>query len=355
LKKRKVIWEWLKAILFAVITIILFRTFFFEAYTIPSASMEKSLLSGDYILVNKLSYGTRFPNTPLSLPFAHQRFPFTEDKKSYSEWIKFPYFRLFGSPKIEHGDVVVFNWPMDDEYPVDQRTFYIKRCVGIAGDTLEIREGQVYINGEYLDKPEKLQFNYKVTMDIDSINRFDSASVLNTNEGGKMHDQGEFWYTLSTDDINKLLKEPHIVKIEPLLEKKGAYSDYMFPENEHFLWNVDYFGPVYVPKAGDSVKLTVDSLPLYERIICNYEKNEMRVQHDSIFINNKYTTHYKFKMNYFFMMGDNRHNSADSRFWGFVPEDHIVGKTVMILMSIDRKMNEGRSKIRKNRWFKRVD
>ncbi len=355
MKKRKIFWEWLKAILFAAITIILFRAFFFEAYTIPSASMEKSLLSGDYILVNKLSYGTRLPNTPLSVPFAHQRLPFTEDSKSYSECMKFPYFRFFGSPDIEHGDVVVFNWPMDDDYPVDQRTFYIKRCMAIAGDTLEVKEGQVYINGEYLDRPEKLQFNYKVTMDVDSINRQDSSSILNLNEGGKMTSAREFWYTLSTDDIDKLLKEPHIVKIEPLLEKKGSYNDYMFPENEHFLWNVDYFGPIYIPKAGDSVKLTIDSLPLYQRIICNYEKNEVRVSNDSIFINNKHTTHYRFKMNYFFMMGDNRHNSADSRFWGFVPEDHIVGKTVMVLMSIDKKVSGEGSKIRKDRWFKAVD
>ncbi len=160
---------------------------------------------------------------------------------------------------------------------------------------------------------------------------------------------------MSTDDIDKLLKETHIVKIEPLLEKKGSYNDYMFPENEHFLWNVDYFGPIYIPKAGDSVKLTIDSLPLYQRIICNYEKNEVRVSNDSIFINNKHTTHYRFKMNYFFMMGDNRHNSADSRFWGFVPEDHIVGKTVMVLMSIDKKVSGEGSKIRKDRWFKAVD
>jgi signal peptidase I len=354
LKKKSGIWEWVKAILFAVITIVVFRVFFFEAYTIPSTSMEKSLLSGDYILVSKLSYGTRFPNTPLSLPFAHQRFPFTENTKSYLEWIKFPYFRLFGSPDIEHGDVVVFNWPMDEDFPVDQRTFYIKRCMGIAGDTLEVREGQVYINGQYNDRPEKLEFNYKITADIDSLND-DSLKAINIMDGGKMLNKGEYWYTLSTDNFDQLKRIPHIVKVEPLLEKKGAYSDYMFPEDEHFLWNVDFFGPVYIPKAGDSVRLSIDSLPLYDRIISVYEKNNLSINNDSIFINKKYATHYTFKMNYFFMMGDNRHNSADSRFWGFVPEDHIVGKTVLVLMSIDKKPDGSGTTVRKKRWFKPVD
>lgn len=337
-----------------MITIIIFRVFFFEAYTIPSASMEKSLLCGDYILVSKISYGSRIPNTPLSLPFAHQRFPFSENKKSYVEWIKFPYFRFFGSPDVEHGDVVVFNWPMEEEHPVDQRTFYIKRCMGLPGDMLEVKEGQVYINGEYNDRPEKLEFNYKITTDTDSLDT-DTLKALNITDGGRMNEKGIYWYTLSTDDIDHLKKVPHIVNIAPLIEKKGSYSDYMFPENEHFLWNVDFFGPIYIPKAGDSVKLSVDSLPLYERIITVYEKNELRTQKDSIFINNKYVTHYTFKMNYFFMMGDNRHNSADSRFWGFVPEDHIVGKTIMVLMSIDKKLDGSGGQIRKGRWFKAVD
>lgn len=354
MKKKSVIWEWIKAILFAAITIILFRVFFFEAYTIPSSSMEKSLLCGDYILVSKVSYGSRLPNTPLSLPFVHQHIPFTENHKSYSEWIKFPYFRLFGTPQVEHGDVVVFNWPLEDEFPVDQRTFYTKRCVGVAGDTLQIREGQVYINGRYNDLPKKLEFNYKITTDGDTLNS-DSLSAFGIFDGGKMNEKGEYWYTLSTDDIDHMKSVPHVLKIEPLLDKKGSYSDYMFPENEHFLWNVDFFGPVYIPKAGDSVKLSIDSLPLYDRIISIYEKNALRTSHDSIFINNKYVTHYTFKMNYFFMMGDNRHNSADSRFWGFVPEDHIVGKTLLVLLSIDKKKDGAGGKIRKDRWFKMVD
>ena len=344
--------DWIKAIVFAFITILLFRIFFFEAFTIPSASMEKSLLTGDYILVSKLSYGPRIPNTPLAFPFAHQTLPFTENTNSYLDWIKIPYLRLFGSPDVERNDVVVFNWPMEDDRPVDQRTFYIKRCVAVSGDTLEVRDGQVYLNGKYNDHPSKLQFNYKVSASVDSINN-DSVTALGITEGGKMLNKGEYWFTMDIEHVEKMKKFPHVTDVKLLLEKKGSYNDYMFPENEHFLWNVDFFGPIYVPKAGDSVKLSIDSLPLYERIIKVYEHNDLRVSNDSIFINNVYTKKYTFKMNYFFMMGDNRHNSADSRFWGFVPEDHIVGKTVIVLMSIDKSKNGNH--IRGDRWFKSVD
>lgn len=351
MKKKSTIKEWAKAIGFAFVTIILFRVFFFEAFTIPSASMERSLLTGDYIVVNKLSYGPRIPITPLSFPFAHQLLPFTENTNSYLDWIQLPYMRLFGAPDVERGDIVVFNYPMDSERPVDQRTYYIKRCVAVSGDTLEVRDGQVYINGAYNDEPEKLQFNYRVLANVDSLNS-DSIQALGINEGGKMRNKGEFWFTLNLENVEKLKTLSNISAVSPLIEKKGSYSDYMFPENEHFLWNVDFFGPLYIPKKGDSVKLSIDSLPLYQRIISVYEHNTLRTSNDSIFINDKYTTHYTFKMNYFFMMGDNRHNSADSRFWGFLPEDHVVGKTVLVLMSIDKSDNG--SNIRKDRWFKSV-
>lgn len=311
--------------------------------------MEKSLLTGDYILVSKLSYGPRLPYTLLSFPFAHQRLPFTENTNSYLDWIKIPYNRLSGAPDIEHNDVVVFNYPMEDEHPIDQRVYYIKRCVAIAGDTLEIKSGKVYINGEYNDVPEKLQFNYKVLTDTDTIDS-DALTKLGITEGGKMHNKGEYWFTLNTENIEQLKQVAHVTSVEPLLEKKGSYSDYMFPENEHFLWNVDFFGPLYIPKSGDSVELNMESIPLYERIISVYEKNILRFSNDSIFINDKYSTQYTFKMDYFFMMGDNRHGSADSRFWGFVPEDHIVGKTVLVLLSIDK--SETGSNIRWDRWFK---
>ncbi len=352
MKNKSTIKEWIKAILLAFITIVVFRGCFLDVYTIPSASMEKTLLTGDFIVVSKISYGFRLPITPLSFPFAHQRLPFTESTKSYLDWINIPYTRLFGPPGIDRNDIVVFNFPIEDEFPVDQKTFYIKRCVAVAGDTIEVKEGQVYINGKYNDLPDKLEFTYKVVSDTIYLNS-DSLTKYGLVNGGNMRKDGEFWFTLNLDDLEKIKKVPRVISVEPFLEKKGHYNDYMFPANEHFLWNVDFYGPLYVPKKGDFVKLSVDSLPLYERIIKVYEKNELRVSNDSIFINNKYSTHYTFKMNYFFMMGDNRHNSADSRFWGFVPEDHIVGKTVGVLMSID-KADEG-NHIRWNRWFKSVN
>lgn len=350
--KKSVIIEWIRAILFAFILILVIRSFFFEAFTIPSASMEKTLLTGDYILVSKVSYGSRIPNTPLSIPFTHQRLPFTENTNSYLDWINISYHRLFGLPDVQRNDVVVFNYPMETEHPVDQRTYYVKRCVGISGDTLEIIDGKIYINNKYSDIPEQLQFNYKIKMDADSLNT-DSLTKIGITEGGRLRNKGEYWLTLNTNNLKKLQQLKSITSIEPVIEKKGNYNDYLFPENEKFLWNIDQFGPLYIPRAGDSVKLDTTSLLLYKRIITVYEKNELQVNNDSIFINDRYVTHYTFKMNYYFMMGDNRHNSIDSRYWGFVPEDHIVGKAVTIVMSIDR--NKDKKRIRWNRWFKSLN
>jgi len=350
LKKKSHIKEWIKAILIAFIFIITFRAFCFEAFTIPSSSMEKTLLIGDYIIVNKLSYGPRIPNTPLSLPFFHQQI--NEHTKSFLDWISIPYTRLFGEPDIERNDVVVFNYPMELDYPVDQRTHYIKRCLGLPGDTLEVKNGLAYANRKLVDNINNLQLNYKILVNTDTIDN-DSLTKLGITEGGKMSNKGEYWFTLTEENIHQLRQFKNVASIEQLLEKKGMYNDYMFPENEHYMWNIDYYGPLYIPKKGDSVKLTIDSLPLYQRIIREYEKNELHTSNDSIFINGAYATHYTFKMNYYFMMGDNRHNSADSRFWGFLPEDHIVGKTVLVFMSID-KSNSNKS-FRWNRLLKGVN
>lgn len=353
MKKKSVFKEWIKAILLAIVIIILFRSFCFEAFTIPSPSMEKSLLTGDYIIVSKLSYGPRIPITPLSIPFIHQHLPFTDNyKKSFLDWIQLPYYRLGGSPNVKHNDIVVFNYPLESDYPVDQRIYFVKRCVAVSGDTLEVRKGQVYINGKYNDVPEHLQFNYKILTDIDTLNP-KLFSKLGITDGGQLGNKREFWFTMSAEDADNIKKLPHIKSAYPIFEKAGTYNNYVFPENENFLWNVDYYGPIYIPKAGDSVRLTIDSLALYQRIINVYEQNDLRVSNDSIFVNNKYSTYYTFKMNYFFVMGDSRNNSVDSRFWGFLPENHIVGKAVTILMSI-RKSDDG-SSLRWNRWFKAIN
>jgi len=344
--------EWVKAIILATVLIILFRMFCYEAFTIPSQSMEKSLLTGDYIIVSKLSYGPRLPLTLLSLPFIHQRFPFSNNTKSYLDWIKLPYRRLGGPPDVKINDIIVFNYPMDEEHPIDQKNYFVKRCVAVSGDTLEVRRGLVYVNGVGTDRKANLQFSYKVVTDLDTI---DSGVLrkLEIVDGGRLIDRGEFSFTMSAENADTLKKQPHIKSVRPLLEKKDIYNNYLFPENDYFLWNIDNYGPIYVPKAGDSIRLTLDSLPLYKKIISVYENNDLQIRNDSIFVNNKYSIYYKFKMNYYFVMGDNRHNSVDSRFWGFLPEDHIVGKVVVVLMSI-KKSDEGNS-IRPNRWFKPIN
>ncbi len=344
--------EWIKAVLLATILIILFRVFCFEAFTIPSQSMEKSLLTGDYILVSKLSYGPRIPITLLSFPFIHQRFPFSTDKKSYLDWIQLPYIRLGGTPNVKKNDIIVFNYPIDEENPTDQKIYFVKRCVALPGDTLEVRNGLVYVNDVYTDKTEHLQFTYKVITDLDTIDT-KTLNKLEIVDGGRMVNRREFSFTMSLENADSLRNQPHIKSVKPLLEKKDSYNNYLFPESDFFLWNIDNYGPLSIPKAGNSIHLTLDSLPLYKKIIGVYEKNDLRISNDSIFINNKYSTHYTFKMNYFFVMGDNRHNSVDSRFWGFLPEDHIVGKAVTVLMSI--KKTENGNKIRKDRWFKSID
>lgn len=323
------------------------RSFLFEAFSIPTPSMEKSLLVGDFIVVSKVHYGARIPITPLSVPFVHQTFPGTE-VRSYLDWIQLPYWRLPGFSSIKNNDVVVFNYPMEDEHPVDQRKHYVKRCIAIPHDTLRLENGFVFINNKQLPDPEKVQYIYEVITDMEIP--LDSLDAWGVTEGMRLS-KHSYKFTLTNEIAEKMCKMKGIEDVVLEQQKPGKFFDMGFPGVENFPWNIDNLGPIVIPAAGDTLTLTVDTLPLYERLITVYEKNELKVKGDSIFINGQLTNKYVVQMDYYFMMGDNRHNSADSRFWGFVPEDHIVGKAVMVVLSYD-KMSGG---LRSGRWFKGVD
>lgn len=481
--------EWVDAFIFALVAAHIIRTFVFELYNIPSSSMEKSLMVGDFLYVSKTSYGPRFPMTPIAFPLIHNALPFTNGKvKSFSDIIELPYHR-YGKCDVERFDATVFNFPDGDtlsvEYqsnvsyhsivrqvsrdnhidmnasrqyvngpdqpfgkiitrPVDKRENFIKRTIGLPGETLEIRHRMVYINGKPIDNPENLQFRHIVELQMGAnplspdellgmgisnedasmmqlmgdyqctylrmskirldkiISSADMRSMvygwepvytadLGATDGfDNFADSTEFlvklyvdyqaWPTLSgkltamgfsEEAVNKarycyytlpLTQE----KVQMLLARTGVeriipaevfpgYREYeIFPYMESKNWNVDNFGPVWIPKAGATVELTADNLPVYRRAIEVFERNKLEVRGGKIFINDKETTSYTFKMDYYWMMGDNRHNSADSRYWGFVPEDHIVGKATMVLLSWDKDQKSFLKKIRWNRIFRKV-
>lgn len=351
MKKKSALKEWLHALLFALITVILVRAFLIEAYTIPTSSMEKTLEVGDFILVNKTSYGSRIPFTPLAFPFTHQTFPFTEIK-SYSTLLQLPYKRIAKSD-VNRNDIVVFNYPMETTIPVDHRTHYVKRCVALPGDTLKITNDTIYINNIPEILPAYAQLKYLVRTKKKGINP-NILEQLNIREGGMVSGKGDYMFSLTDTMIKQLRKQESISEIMPYYEKSGMFSEYIFPHNNKYLWNEFNYGPIIIPRKGDSIEINLNTLALYERLISVYEDNVLTIKHDSVFINGKATTHYKFKMDYYFMMGDNRHNSADSRFWGFVPENHIVGKAVMILFSVDKEASFF-SKIKWNRCFKSIE
>ncbi len=303
--------------------------------------MEKSLLTGDFMLINKFSYGPRLPKTLLSVPFVNQKW--------FSTFIQLPYLRLFGSPDVERNDVVVFNYPQEDEFPIDHRAYFVKRCVAIAGDSLQIIDGIVFINGKSSDENENLQYNYhlKSTKKIDSS----MISYYHLKEGGSVSDNNDYSFTLTSALADTLKSKTYIEEIGRNSEKKEMWDEFVFPYSTHHKWNIDNYGPLKIPQKDDTITLDSTNLCIYERIISLYENNTLDIKNDSIFINNVYTTTYTIQQNYYFMMGDNRHNSQDSRHWGFVPEDHIIGKATRIVFSRDNLFEKG---IRWNRIFNAI-
>jgi signal peptidase I len=368
--KKSAVREWADAIIFAVIAASIIRTFFIEAYTIPTSSMEKSLLVGDFLFVSKISYGPKIPNTPLSFPFAHHTLPLTQNTKSYLEWIKLPYYRFPGFTKIKNNDVVVFNYPDGDtvstvwqsnasyyalvrEYgrervwndkanfgdiiarPVDKRENFIKRCIGIPGDSVQIIDRQVYVNGKKAENPVDRQFNYEIITNGTPVYKKQLRSLGVSEED--IHNWNQYGFIpLTEENVNKLKTLPNVVEIKPIISPKGLWDQRLFPFDSNYKFSLDNYGPIYIPKAGVTVDISPSNISLYRRIIETYEGNKFEMVGNKIFINGKEANKYTFKMNYYWMQGDNRHNSADSRYWGFVPEDHIVGKASFVWLSLDK-------------------
>lgn len=387
--------EWVDAIVFAVIAATVIRTFFLEAFTIPTSSLEKSLMVGDYLFVSKMSYGAKVPNTPLAFPFAHHTLPMTENTKSYLEWIKLPYMRLPGFGEVKNNDYVVFNYPDGDtvaskaqnqsyyelcrqfgrEYvwnknttnpysgdrfgkiiarPPDKRENYVKRCVGIPGDTLTIKNRTLYINGSPSYVSENMQHSYRVRTKglVFTKQMKEDFDLTEKGEPYMVSDSGDYVLTLPFSKLKALEQLPNVVSVTPLSEDNNKYAPDVFPHSSNYKWNKDNFGPLLIPEKGMTVHIDTFNIGLYDRIIEAYELNELEVRDGKIYINGAATDKYTFQMDYYFMMGDNRHNSADSRFWGFVPEDHIVGKAVFVWMSLKDEEHNGESgKLRLGKLF----
>ncbi|HEX8328975.1 MAG TPA: signal peptidase I [Hymenobacter sp.] len=345
--------EWADSLIFAIVAATLIRWATFEAYTIPSPSMENSLLVGDYLFVSKLHYGPITPQTPLQVPLTHQTIWGT-GLKSYSELIQLPTYRLPGFSEIKRNDVVVFHVPHETQYPADLRTNYIKRCVAIAGDTLEIREGQVYLNGKPGVTPPGIQTTY--FMQVDNPN--DEVTAALKAQGVVDYEQpygipqaipgpdGKIGYAISCTAAaaDYFRKQPYVKNMTVLQPQVRLFPDAAdFTNSEASSatprnWNLDNYGPLPIPKKGQTIALSPGNAGIYFKIIARYEHNEgvtWNNQDGMIYQNGKVLSSYTVKQNYYMMMGDNRHNSEDSRFWGFVPEDHVVGKATLIWLSID--------------------
>ncbi|WP_333810417.1 signal peptidase I [Flavobacterium sp.] len=336
---------------FAIVVATLVHTYFIQPYTIPTSSLEKSLLVGDFLFVSKFHYGARTPMTPIAAPMVHDTLPLIK-VKSYSAKPSLPYFRFPALQKIERNDIVVFNWPADTLFhmykaadkrydkPIDKKTNYVKRCTAIPGDKIEIKDGIIFINGKESILPEraKPQYSYKVAwdgktpVDLDYIKK----ELHITDAFGQIAKDTLIFSALPQASVDRLRNIPGLTKVERIIHKETDKS--IFPGTKD--WNVDNLGPIYIPEAGKTVELNKETLPFYKKVIGEYEGNDLKVNGDEIRINGQVTTSYTFKQDYYWMMGDNRHNSLDSRYWGFVPADHIVGKPIFIWMSIDG-INDG--------------
>jgi signal peptidase I len=389
--------EWTDALIFALAAAYLLRMFVFEAYTIPTPSMEKTLLVGDFLFVSKFHYGARIPQTPLALPLLHHSLP-GSTTQSYLEWIKLPYMKLPALQKVKRYDMVVFNFPAGDTVileqqdrtyydivrqkkfdlersgdntsnpidklieegyhikarPVDKRENYIKRCVAVPGDKLELKKGTLYINDQKAFEPENIFLLYEVTMSDPTPLNQDILDEYGVERLGMLNGHDNVYVLRMTDEAVAKFKTFSAVKeikryTYPEGEKMEAVAN-IFPNNfKYYNWNIDNFGPITIPRKGMVLQLNDSTINQYRRLINVYEGNKLEEKNGKIYINDKETTQYTCKLDYYWMMGDNRYNSADSRFWGFVPEDHIVGKAWFIWFSWNTNAQDLLHKIRWNR------
>lgn len=405
----KSIYDWIDDIIFALVAVYFINLFIFQNYQIPSSSLEKSLLVGDYLFVSKVSYGPRVPNTPLSFPLVQNTLPIL-NCKSYLDWPSWDYKRVAGLGQIQRNDIVVFNFPAGDtvatlqqnpDYytlvqmygreavhmnkqsfgeiiyrPVDKRENYVKRCVGLPGDSLSIRNNQVYINGKAAQNPKNMQLNYFVETETPltetmfrnwGVSRDDympygqpctvtdpeTLSFLGFQPNANGAYNLVYRFPMTESMVAQVKKLPSVKKV--IVEPEIIGGTMYYPVDYDNGWTRDNYGPIWIPKRGATIELTQENLALYRRCIKNYEHNELEEKDGVVYINGEKATTYTFQYDYYWMMGDNRHNSADSRSWGFVPEDHIVGKPIMIWLSLDKDRSLFDGGIRWNRLFRWVD
>ncbi|HEX8268817.1 MAG TPA: signal peptidase I [Flavobacterium sp.] len=364
LAPRSKVGDTIASLLFAIIVATLVHTYVMQPFQIPTSSLEKSLLVGDFLFVSKFHYGARTPMTTVALPMVHDTIPVLK-KKSYLNWPQLPSFRLPGAEKIERNDIVVFNWPVDTVFkffdrsgrrvdkPIDKKSNYVKRCLGIPGDSIALKQGIVYVNGKILPTAPRArpQFAYAVTFDgktpIDLQQIFLELDII---DGASFNDAQDTLLirALTDEGAERLRNTPGVVSVTRNIAT--GYGN-VFPQNGR--GNVDNMDPIYIPKEGATVALNTATLPFYKMIITDYENNDLKVSGSEIRINGQVASSYTFKQDYYWMMGDNRHNSEDSRYWGFVPENHIVGKPVFIWLSLDFS-KKGLSKVRWDRVFSTV-
>lgn len=375
LTPRTVLGEWVSSIAFAIIAATLVHTYFIQPYTIPTSSLEKTLLVGDYLFVSKFHYGARVPMTAVSAPMVHDTIPglgiksYVSDSKeatyksSLLNKLSLPYMRLPGISKIKRNDIVVFSWPADSTNymwgdnsgkftykPVDKKTNYVKRCVGVPGDSLAVRDGYVFINGKRTVLPKSAKPQWKHLVDTGGKKLSTAAfNRYNIREGGIRQD-GTYVLNLTDAEAKAMAKNPIVKSIIKNITPAGNYDAQIFPNNPNFAWSMDNFGPIYLPKEGATVALNAESIPFYEQIIRRYEHNDLTIFGNDIYVNGKKATTYTFKQDYFWMMGDNRQNSLDARAWGYVPFDHVVGTPIMVWFSWDTQT----SSVRWERLFSSV-